>query len=833
MDINALINQCYNKLPSSMRARPWEATDHGRAVLQTEEQLNAYLAAYGEMHFVKCKAALQNFPFEELNLYSFEIFDWGCGQGIATLTLLEMLHQRNKLLGLKKITLIEPSKEALQRATQWVKEFFPQIEEVVAVNKFIPNSRNEVLDEVSCKAHFSINLFSNILDIQTLNLGWLAEKTSLLASINYMICVGPYFHSGANTRIADFCGYFPNSEYFSKIDSYRYAYTSYTHHSFGCQTRCFVHKKDDIIDRNYQECTEEYELIDPYENVFSFINYPEEVQNFYTQLLSKCSKSYTIFAKASIGVTQVDLLLVSPVKGIVIINVCSDINSVETEFEKLENIKRELLVNHLGSMKIDLITNRNIYGCIKTGLYFINCTENIITKSLQNDKYKYLISFHSSSDVLKLLGGIQAPYFKYDYYKELLSLISSTWHPYSDGNPKLRLLDYQQEYAYSPKKRLRVLGVAGSGKTQVVANRAVYQHLTTGKKVLILTFNISLIQYIRMRIGQIPADFSFSMFDITNYHQFFLSKVNQYLDTKSLVSIDNVDCFKACEDQIERYQSIIIDEVQDFRSEWISIIVRYFLTPDGSISLFGDRDQNIYDRLREEDTGMPKAESFSGPWHKLIKKSNGKENHITLRTINPDIANLANQFAHTFVSDYQHDLSPQLGLSFNNFQVKYAFIECDNSTLAKHIRRTIEKYHLKPKEVTVLGNTIACLRPIAAEYSKLTNEKCTMTFESEEEFNNVNMLSKSSRERIIKELEDIRRSKKVHFTTMTDNIKFATIHSFKGWESDTIFLLIEKESNISINYPALLYTAMTRARQNLYIINLGNTRYDSFFKSVL
>ena len=64
MDINALINQCYYQLPPDMRARPWEATDHGRAVLQTAEQLNAYLAAYGEMHFIKCKAALQNFPFE-------------------------------------------------------------------------------------------------------------------------------------------------------------------------------------------------------------------------------------------------------------------------------------------------------------------------------------------------------------------------------------------------------------------------------------------------------------------------------------------------------------------------------------------------------------------------------------------------------------------------------------------------------------------------------------------------------------------------------------------------------------------------------------------------
>ena len=89
MDPLLIVEQCYNRLPNSMKAKPWEVTEHGRKVLQTEDELNAYIAAYGEMHIVKCRAALQNFPFEELNMYPFEIFDWGCGQGLATLALLD------------------------------------------------------------------------------------------------------------------------------------------------------------------------------------------------------------------------------------------------------------------------------------------------------------------------------------------------------------------------------------------------------------------------------------------------------------------------------------------------------------------------------------------------------------------------------------------------------------------------------------------------------------------------------------------------------------------------------------------------------------------------
>lgn len=105
MDPLLIVEQCYNKLPMEMREKPWEVTEHGRKVLQTEDELNAYIAAYGEMHIIKCRAAMQNFPFDELELYPFEIFDWGCGQGLATLTLLDMLDERHMLSQLKKIYL--------------------------------------------------------------------------------------------------------------------------------------------------------------------------------------------------------------------------------------------------------------------------------------------------------------------------------------------------------------------------------------------------------------------------------------------------------------------------------------------------------------------------------------------------------------------------------------------------------------------------------------------------------------------------------------------------------------------------------------------------------
>ena len=49
MDPLHIVSQCYERLPEHMKAKPWDYTEHGRKVLQTENELNAYIAAY-----VKC-----------------------------------------------------------------------------------------------------------------------------------------------------------------------------------------------------------------------------------------------------------------------------------------------------------------------------------------------------------------------------------------------------------------------------------------------------------------------------------------------------------------------------------------------------------------------------------------------------------------------------------------------------------------------------------------------------------------------------------------------------------------------------------------------------------
>ena len=328
MDPLHLVSQCYERLPEYMKAKPWDYTEHGKKVLQTENELNAYIAAYGEMHIVKCRAALQNFPFDNLNMYSYEIFDWGCGQGLATLTLLDMLQDRGKLSRLQRIYLIEPSRPALIRATNWVKHNVGPGIDVVAINKYIPNDSNTLMPDVSCSSRISINLFSNILDIRSLSLYWLANKTSSLANTNYMICVGPKFSKNYNTRIIDFCGYFKPNEYFSNIEAFPYSFTTSTHHAFGCETKCFIHQKENKLNDNYQEIASDYEVNDIYDYAAELLtgSVDEKIINFYNRLRLACESSYKVFFRPTINCDVVDFVLTSISHGIMLINSSLKIN---------------------------------------------------------------------------------------------------------------------------------------------------------------------------------------------------------------------------------------------------------------------------------------------------------------------------------------------------------------------------------------------------------------------------------------------------------------------------------------------------------------------------
>ncbi|WP_200389544.1 nuclease-related domain-containing DEAD/DEAH box helicase [Thiocapsa imhoffii] len=186
----------------------------------------------------------------------------------------------------------------------------------------------------------------------------------------------------------------------------------------------------------------------------------------------------------------------------------------------------------------------------------------------------------------------------------------------------------QSKMAESRQGYEKVKGVAGCGKTTILAARACNACKRHDGRVLILTFNITLKNLIRDKLSEIEGSRNNPRIDVSNYHQFFNSQVNDVgLDMADLVKrytlerLYDVDIFH--DKNTFRYKTILLDEVQDYKSEWVKIIRDNFVDEDAEMVIFGDQAQNIYGR--QEGRASVIAQGF-GRWNKLNKNYRTAEN---------------------------------------------------------------------------------------------------------------------------------------------------------------------------------------------------------------
>jgi len=190
----------------------------------------------------------------------------------------------------------------------------------------------------------------------------------------------------------------------------------------------------------------------------------------------------------------------------------------------------------------------------------------------------------------------------------------------------IKTMDLHQENLakqIGDKNRL-IRGVAGSGKTIILASRAKMlskQH--PDWKILILCYNISLANAIKQMIHHMinqPEDlfdFDFSSIDtekpvknhniiVRNYHSWLKNDLK--IHERQIPTL--VEKIKNKEAILPTYDAILIDEGQDFEPEWLSLVSSLLNEDTQSLLLVEDRAQSIYKRKRSlaQDTGF----SFKG-----------------------------------------------------------------------------------------------------------------------------------------------------------------------------------------------------------------------------
>ena len=167
-------------------------------------------------------------------------------------------------------------------------------------------------------------------------------------------------------------------------------------------------------------------------------------------------------------------------------------------------------------------------------------------------------------------------YFNEELYIESKRMLQPSFQLYED-RINISLDEYQMECAKSKVGNYKINGVAGSGKTIVLAERATNCYKRTNGRILILTYNITLKNYIEERIGLALQKNNIDRmirkeFVITNYHQFINSMANNHSIKMNLESYDNIGLFNGIDLSYDKFDGIFIDEVQDFKYEWLKII---------------------------------------------------------------------------------------------------------------------------------------------------------------------------------------------------------------------------------------------------------------------
>lgn len=492
----------------------------------------------------------------------------------------------------------------------------------------------------------------------------------------------------------------------------------------------------------------------------------------------------------------------------------------------------------------------------------------------------------------------------------------------------------QDELIFDKEKRLqwRVKGVVGSGKTTLLAAKAVqsYKELIANgianPKILILTFNITLKNFIHDKINQVREEFDWNSFTILNYHEFINSQLNNLgidfrkNDGEDLQSFfaryyDNYSLFASHKELTERFDVIFIDEIQDYKRVWMDIIKDCFLAdsgqyPRGGYYLLGDVKQNIYNR------------GTSGK--DVVTNVLGVNNLETCFRSDMKIKDLALGFQQTYFNGkYEIDstfTSEQdslfMGQNLQQGYLNYMFLQSGDAikSVFNIIEGNIENRvnNVAIDDITVLGVELDFLKLFETYYRFKTGRRTSTMFETYEIMflQGIREKSNFAPQRLKRELillmkrdkdrkpdgaekqiaslfalyelytlftddfrmrlesmcinynctlhdflvimhrhkddyedfrnkvfdadyEFIRKNKKFNFWQHTGNIKISSIHSFKGWESDTIFLILQQKKDGDPSFDELLYTGITRTISNLIVINLGNKEYDQNMRKLI
>lgn len=377
--------------------------------------------------------------------------------------------------------------------------------------------------------------------------------------------------------------------------------------------------------------------------------------------------------------------------------------------------------------------------------------------------------------------------------------------------PLAQLLTPRQRALCTNKERVRfrrVKGPAGSGKSLVLAGRAA-ELAMQGKRVLVVSYNITLISYLLdLAVQYAQSGAVRRQITALNFHHWCRRVADLVGEDRAYLALwkgaDPEDVLRttlpdkarewavALEDDA-RWDAILVDEGQDFLPSWWDAI-RASLAKDGDNEalLVADRQQNVYGIEPWTEQEMSGA-GFRGPWGQLDRSFR----------MSARLCRLAADFVDRFQpdADDHRPVPPQGELEFRT-ELRWIQVErlefsaraCVNAML-----EILDRSHDDPVAVAEL----VCL---------VDREDIGRDIVGGLQDKGIRVLHTFGRgESEAKRKQDGRR-KKLGFFRGDARVKVTTIQSFKGWENRALVVQISDASDrVGL---ALAYAGITRLKQD-------------------
>lgn len=369
-------------------------------------------------------------------------------------------------------------------------------------------------------------------------------------------------------------------------------------------------------------------------------------------------------------------------------------------------------------------------------------------------------------------------------------------------NYKRRLTLTPEQYRLVPVQKGSIRrwgGVAGSGKTAVIATKAA-DAITRGERVLVLTYNITLRHYLRDLCQQqfVGNDRNLlkSHLTISHFHGFLKVLIAELGLNVPETSVETQPKW-AMEAVLEKrqtdilkhlqYDSIFIDEGQDFSGDWLRFLKNIY-TEQGELLVMYDEAQSMYE---EQGVWIKEPEEIAGLGFK------GQVGHLSITHRLPNgIVHQIDRLSDVFGIDKRlNATSEQIDL-FTDIDWQNVEVNANRIPLIQEkINTILEKNVSTAKDITIIT------------MNEETGIEVVKAFEdSAWKVSHVYDVNET-------EAESKRRNEKWMFQPDKDRLKVASYHSYKGWESSHVILLLEGIENESKQWKHMLdalYISLTR-----------------------